>query len=76
MAEFTKEDVRSWKDDPITQEFFALVSLLIEDADKCVHRCLEDNLLQDAALHNAGMAKLQDVLGILDDLIKNIEVDA
>lgn len=69
---FTVEDVRAWKNDPITKEFFSVILVLVEDADKCVHRCLEENDLQDAALHNAGMSKLKDVLDIPDELINNI----
>lgn len=73
MPEFTVNDVRAWLDDPITQEFFGLVKLQMDDADKCTHKCLEENQLQEAALHNAGMAKLKDVLELPELLIQNIK---
>jgi hypothetical protein len=61
----TKEEIREWEESSITLAFFDQVKLHRDDADAQVHNCLESQSgVTDAAIFNAAMVKLEEVLDI------------
>lgn len=60
----TPADIEDWESLEITRMFFEDVRLILEDADIQVHRSLELNQKEEAALFNAGMTQVQEILEI------------
>jgi hypothetical protein len=63
MVDNDPEDILSWLKHPVTEEFMELVKGIYNDSDSNVHKCLKNpQALQEAALHNAAMDALEEVL--------------
>lgn len=69
-------DIREWEDAKITKDFFEIVRNLMEREDAIVHKHLrvesfnQDSFYQ-AALANAGMEQLQEILDIPERMKEN-----
>lgn len=69
-------DIREWEDAKITKDFFEIVRNLMEREDASVHKHLrvesfnQDSFYQ-AALANAGMEQLQEILNIPERMKEN-----
>jgi hypothetical protein len=76
MAEqsgITVEDIKEWRDLEVTCLFFEYVKVHLEDDDNRVHGSLENNLKDEAALFNAGMSRLHDVMEIPERMIEDLK---
>lgn len=70
----SKEEVKAWRLDPVTQEFFSYLNLIITDCDNQVHTALSNNEPTDAMLHNAAMSVIRDdVLDIPERLMEEAQ---
>lgn len=76
MSNITAQDFKDWLQQPETVLFMEYVDTLRFDNDKLTHDALKKNALEQAALFNAGMTQLKEVLKvvpetIIDDLEEN-----
>ena len=65
------DEIRAWEKDPVTIDFFERLKVHHEDADMEVHKSLAAYDLNNAALHNAGMVMLEEVLDIVYRMIED-----
>jgi hypothetical protein len=75
VPKIIKQEVLDWVGEPMTIEFFERVKLHIVDADANVHRALEEVQYEQAALHNAGMVQLEEVMDIPQRMINEDDED-
>ena len=73
MPELTLEDLDDWEHLEITRLFFEYVKVLLEDADNHVHSCLEENKKEEAALFNAGMVQIKEIMDIPERMKDDIK---
>lgn len=70
----TVDGVRRWQDDSITIMFFEYIKGLIRGCDNAVHRNLMNpGTLQDAALENAALNQLMEVMNIPDNMVEDLK---
>ena len=66
-------EVKEWLRNEVTVAFFERIDIHIADADKMVHKALEDNEKEQAALHNAKYVSFKDVKDVPGDMIYELE---
>ena len=69
----TPEDIKDWETLEVTRLFFSYVNVHLEDADRLVHTCLGQNQKDEAALHNAGMVQIQEIIAIPESMKEDLE---
>jgi len=72
----TIEEIKDWIKSPVTIEFMDRIKLKFLDADKLTHIKLENNELQDAALHNAGRAMCHEFLEEPERMVEDAKDEA
>lgn len=69
----TIPEVEKWKKSEVTQYFLSLIEQRKFGEDKEVHRALETNNLNDAAICNAAMAAFEEVPELIQIMIENVK---
>jgi hypothetical protein len=74
MADIVPEDVTDWLGHPVTKEFMNRVKDIYNNNDKSVHKCLKNpHAIQEAALYNAAMDALEEVLDGPQTMIEDLK---
>lgn len=62
MSNITAQDFKDWLNQPETVLFMEYITILRNDNNNFVHTALSKNEKEEAALFNAGMVQLDEVL--------------